>query len=230
MRPSQKSRGARSAMKWRRAGSTWVDDVSPAREEAVIWTLRLIQISHHNMQLRALLPALVGLATASTIEDGDTFNLMALRSASAIHFANFNAALSSVFLRLPEQNATCNSESDGSATFYLKDGGLYLYDDNSADPQQLFVDRSGMGQGKFGYTTGSQAAPRNSERETFELDEYDDLTFNGAGFLACPSSIGGAFSVWVSAGVENPGGNEGCLGMSVRAVKNDDPNSCVYTQ
>ena len=97
------------------------------------------------MQLRALLPALVGLAAGSTIEDGDTFNLMALRSASAIHFANFNAALSSVFLRLPEQNATCDSESDGSATFYLKDGGLYLYDDNSANPQQLFVDRSGMG-------------------------------------------------------------------------------------
>ena len=97
------------------------------------------------MQFRAIIPALAGLAAAASIEDGATFGLMALRSASDVHFAGFNAALSSIFLKLPQPNATCDTESDGSATFKLsEDGELYLYA-ASATPQQLYVDRSGMG-------------------------------------------------------------------------------------
>lgn len=86
-----------------------------------------------------------------------------------------------------------------------------------------------IGQGKLGFTTGAQPAPRNAERDTFELDASDDLTFNGAGFLACPNAIDGAYSVWVSSGVNNPGGNEDCVGISARAVEVKEPNSCVYT-
>ena len=76
--------------------------------------------------------------------NGVTFSVMALRSASDIHFAHVSAAKRSVFLKLPDQCATCDGESDGTATFYRKDGGLFLY---SVDKpvQQLFVDRSGMG-------------------------------------------------------------------------------------
>ncbi|KAI0839364.1 cell wall protein PhiA [Hypoxylon sp. FL0890] len=157
------------------------------------------------------------------------FSLMALRSASVIHFANFEAAKSSLFLNLPSQNASCDAGTADYATFYLQDGGLYLYA-ASATPQQLYVDRSGMGQGKLGYTTGAQPPPRNGERESFELDENNDLTFNGAGFLACPNSVDNAWSVWVSAGVDQPGGNEGCLGISVRAVEIAEPNGCLYTE
>lgn len=98
------------------------------------------------MQFRAIIPALAGLAAAATIEDGATFNLMALRSASDVHFAKFSAALSSIMLNLPEDNASCDAETDGAATFYLQDGEMYLYA-ASATPQQLFVDRSGMGKG-----------------------------------------------------------------------------------
>ena len=88
----------------------------------------------------------------------------------------------------------------------------------------------GTGQGKLGYTTGAQPGPRNGERETFAVDDNDNLTFNGAGFIACPNAIDGAWSVWVNAGVANPGGNKDCLGFTARAVENEDPNSCVYTQ
>lgn len=98
------------------------------------------------MHVRAIIPALAGLAAAASIKDGATFNLMALRSASDIHFAEFNAALSSIMLKLPQPNATCDAESGDAATFYLKDGEMYLYA-ASATPQQLFVDRSGMGTG-----------------------------------------------------------------------------------
>ncbi|OTA58958.1 cell wall protein PhiA [Hypoxylon sp. EC38] len=157
------------------------------------------------------------------------FSLMALRSASEVHFASFEAAKSSIFLNLPSQNASCDAGPADYATFYLQDGSLYLYA-ASATPQQLYVDPSGMGQGKLGYTTGAQPPPQKSLRTKFELDEYNDLTFNGAGFLACPNSIDGAWSVWVSAGVDQPAGNEGCLGISVRAVEVLEPNGCLYTE
>ncbi|MBE3047664.1 hypothetical protein IMZ48_35155 [Candidatus Bathyarchaeota archaeon] len=96
------------------------------------------------MQFRALIPALAGLAAAAPVKDGAAFNLMALRSGSNVHYAGFNAALSSILLNLPQPNATCDAETDGAATFYLKDGEMFLYA-ASATPQQLYVDRSGMG-------------------------------------------------------------------------------------
>ncbi|GKT40996.1 cell wall protein phiA [Colletotrichum spaethianum] len=159
------------------------------------------------------------------------FQLMALRSASPVHFSPFQAAKSSIFLQLPSQNASCDdSEPKDAATFYLdNDGGLFLYA-ASATPQQLYADRSGMGQGKLGYTTGAQPAPRNGERTGFTIDRYGDLTLKGSSFVACPDSIEGSWSVWVSAGIANPAGNTGCLGVSARAVEVAQPDSCTYTQ
>ncbi|KAI1419993.1 hypothetical protein F5Y12DRAFT_775061 [Xylaria sp. FL1777] len=174
-------------------------------------------------------------SSSTAIAPNDPFGLMALRSASPIHFAQFDAALSSIFLNLPSQNATCDDGTKpvagDSATFTLsEDGGLYLYS-TDAPFQQLFVDRSGMGQGKLGYTTGAQPIPHYGERTTFAIDENGYLSFNGAGFIACPNSIDGAWSVWVDAGVSNPGGNSDCLGLSALAVKAvGAPNSCSYTQ
>ncbi|KAI1800233.1 cell wall protein PhiA [Daldinia bambusicola] len=187
-------------------------------------------------QLALAIPFFVGASTAlpqatpgAQLSPDATFSLMALRSASDVHFTSFEAAKNSIFLKLPSQNASCDAGPADYATFYLQDGGLYLYA-ASETPQQLYVDRSGMGQGKLGYTTGAQPTPRNGERTSFTLDENNDLTFNGAGFIACPNSIDGAWSVWVSAGVNQPGGNEGCLGISVRAVEVSKPNGCLYTE
>ncbi|GJC93348.1 cell wall protein PhiA [Colletotrichum higginsianum] len=142
------------------------------------------------------------------------FQLMALRSASP-----------------PERHLRQRQGpvTEEEATFYLSDdGGLYLYA-ASATPQQLYADRSGMGQGKLGYTTGAQPAPRNGERTGWTIDQYGDLTLDGAGFLACPGSIENSWAVWVSSGVANPAGYTGCLGVSVRAVEVKEPSSCVYT-
>ncbi|KAI0844274.1 cell wall protein PhiA [Daldinia vernicosa] len=182
------------------------------------------------------IPFFVGASTAlpqatpgAPLSPDAKFSLMALRSASEVHFASFEAAKGSLFLKLPSQNASCDAGPADYATFYLQDGGLYLYA-ASATPQQLYADRSGMGQGKLGYTTGAEPAPRNGERTSFALDESNDLTLNGAGFLACPNSIDGAWSVWVSTGVDQPAGNQGCLGISVRAVEVTNPNGCLYTE
>jgi hypothetical protein len=80
--------------------------------------------------------------TCATPSKPDTFGLVAIRSGDAVQYAGFNAALRSIFAGLPSQNATCDGTDDGYATFYLKDGALFLYGPNE---QQLYVDRSGMG-------------------------------------------------------------------------------------
>ncbi len=158
------------------------------------------------------------------------FNLLAIRSGSAIQYASFSAALSSLFANLPAQNATCDNPGTETATFTLSNGTLNLYA-ASATPQTFFVDRSGMGQGKLGYTTGAQPAPTNAERVGWEIrDGY--LYFGDAGLIACPNSVDGAWSVWVSTGVQNPAGNSDCTPFAPKVVEvlEGDQVSCVYTQ
>ncbi|KAM5354451.1 hypothetical protein ACJ41O_001100 [Fusarium nematophilum] len=185
------------------------------------------------MQIKALLLApLVAAGVVSAAPQKSTqFEALALRSASPIHFEGIQAAKSFISLNLAKQGASCDRKSDNQATFNLVGDELFLYR-KSATPQQLWVDRSGMGQGVLGYTTGAQPAPRNAERKGWKIDKNGDLTFNGAGFIACPNSskAGGSWSVWVSAGVKQPGGNKGCLGFTARTVKTTKPNSCLYTQ
>jgi hypothetical protein len=159
------------------------------------------------------------------------FQLMSLRSASPIHFGQFNAADDRIFINHPSQGAEClKGDGNGPATFQLnkEDGTLFLY--KVGNPrQELWVDRSGMGQGLVGYTSGAQGLPRNGEREGWEVNETGNLSFDGAELIACPSDIDGAYSVWVSAGVDQPGGNEGCLGLSARTIEVAEPDQCTYT-
>jgi len=156
------------------------------------------------------------------------FNLMVLRSGSEVHFSYFQAALGNIFLHLPGKTPNCGGNFNGNAIFTLTDAGeLYLYTDNP--PQELYTVRSWMGQGVFGYTTGVQPAPANAERTGWVLDSSNDLTLDGAGFIACPNSIDDSWSVWVDAGVSNPAGNSDCVGITVRAVEVAEPTKCMYS-
>jgi hypothetical protein len=75
----------------------------------------------------------------------DTFGLVAINSGGPAHYAGFNAARRGLFAGYAGQNADCDDGPDsGYATFYLKDGALFLYGPAN---QQIFVDRSGMGKG-----------------------------------------------------------------------------------
>ncbi|KAH6885018.1 hypothetical protein B0T10DRAFT_539833 [Thelonectria olida] len=150
------------------------------------------------MQIKALLFAplvATGLVLAAPSSKATYFELLALRSASDIHFSPIQAALNHVFLHLPHQKAACNAN--------LVDGELYLYHKSGAR-QKLYVDRSGMGQGILGYTTGNEPGPRN--------DSTKD-----------------SWSVRISIGLSNPGGNEHCLGFTARTITTRKPNSCKYT-
>ncbi|KKK16689.1 cell wall protein, partial [Aspergillus rambellii] len=71
------------------------------------------------------------------------FGVVAMHSGNAVQYAPFNAAKSSLLAGLKHQNASCDRPGEQTATFYLDDGALFLYD-ASATPQEIFVDRSGM--------------------------------------------------------------------------------------
>ncbi|EEU45673.1 hypothetical protein Neosp_004432 [[Neocosmospora] mangrovei] len=185
------------------------------------------------MQIKAILltPLLAAGIVSAAPSKPVQFEAMALRSASPIHFSAIQASKSFLSLNLAKQGASCDKKSDNHAVFNLVGDELYLYKTDNP-PQQLYVDRSGMGQGVLGYTTGAQGIPSKAERKGWKIDKSGNLNFNGAGFIACPNSkkAGGSWSVWVDAGNANPGGNKGCLGFTARTIKTTTPNSCEYTQ
>lgn len=88
-----------------------------------------------------------------------------------------------------------------------------------------------VGQGKVGYLTSGQGGPRNAEFDGWSLNEDNNLNIRGSEFVACPSSyIEGAWSLWVSVGIGQPGGNENCVKVSAHAVDEPKPISCHYSQ
>ncbi|POR32154.1 Uncharacterized protein TPAR_07645 [Tolypocladium paradoxum] len=182
------------------------------------------------MKSSAAIAALAGGGSAlATFLENKTFDLMALRSASPIHFAPFSAANSSIFLNLKDQGAKCEGDNHNRATFYLEDGGLFLYS-KGGKRQQMFVDRSGMGQGKMSYLTDNAFPPPHFELKGWAVDKNEDLHFNGSSFLACPGAIQGAWTVWVVTDNPTPAGNKDCLGLNARTVPNAKPVCCEYSQ
>ncbi|KAH7085652.1 hypothetical protein BKA63DRAFT_500128 [Paraphoma chrysanthemicola] len=163
---------------------------------------------------------------------GDVFSVMAIRSGSDFHFGSIKAANRGFRINGPAQGAFCDRDVDYASFQLTTEGELYLNTDNP--PQRPFVDRSGMGQGVFKYTTGAQDIGRNQERGPFKIDDDSNLVFvnangNTTGFQACPIGNDGGYSVWL-AGAINPGGNSNCTGFIARAIKEDNSVKCQYTQ
>lgn len=129
----------------------------------------------------------------------------------------------------PQEGASCNGEYQQFAYFVLnkaESGTLSLYTDGKPW-QQLFVDRSGMGQGMLQYTTGAEPAPRNAERGGWAIDENNILSFAGNDkFLACPGGPNNSFRVLPDVGIENPAGYSGCTGIrAVAQISDPDPKA-----
>ncbi|KAG7433191.1 Cell wall protein phiA [Fusarium oxysporum f. sp. raphani] len=186
------------------------------------------------MQVKAILltPLLAAGIVSAAPQKSTQFEALALRSGSEIHFSGLQAAKSHISTNLKKQVASCDKgKTDNRATFNLIGDELFLYKTDNP-PQQLYVDRSGMGQGVLGYTTGVEPIPRNGEQNGWKIDKNGNLTFKGKGFIACPNSkkAGGSYSVWVDAGVSNPGFNKNCVGFSARTFKIEKPTGCLYTQ
>lgn len=78
-----------------------------------------------------------------------TFGVMSIHSGSSVHYAGWGASLNTLGAGLKDQGASCDAgEKTNTATFYIQDGALYLYA-QSATPQEVWVDRSGMGKHLF---------------------------------------------------------------------------------
>ncbi len=125
-----------------------------------------------------------------------------------------------------QSDASCDAQGTNFATFTIVDGAAYLYA-ASATPQQLWVDRSGMGQGVTGYTTGAQPAPRNAERTGFSISDQGYLVFDGQSPKACPS-VDGAYSLWFT-DAEKPAYQDDCLGVGLKAITTETPVGCAYS-
>lgn len=178
----------------------------------------------------AAAPSLRVRQSNGTVPDGTPFNMLSIRSGSDLQYASFAAVQGGLALNVKEQGATCSNGADQEyATFFLQDGELSLYTPGNVT-QKLYTDRSGMGQGVLQYSTqpGGYLPGRNSETKGWVVDQYGDITFDGASLLACPSSVAGAYSVWVSAGVANPAG-QNCTGIAVRTSVATEPVACTYT-
>ncbi|KAM0433313.1 hypothetical protein ACHAPT_004189 [Fusarium lateritium] len=186
------------------------------------------------MQIKTILltPLLAaGIVSAAPQQSPTTpFEVLALRNGSPIHFSGLQASQGFFSLKKAKQGASCDAgPADNHAIFELIGDNLFLYD--KPRRQQLFTDRSGMGQGVLGYTTGAQGIPRNAERSGWKVDKNGNLNFKGSGLIACPSSQkNGPWSVWVSVGISQPGGNKGCVPFVARTIGNSKPTGCIYSQ
>jgi len=176
-------------------------------------------------------------------EAGDVFRLMSLRTGTEIQYGNVQASQGSLVINSPaENNKTCAINGDREnvtsginyASFSIDEetGSVNIYTFNP--PLQLYVDRSGMGQGNLRYTTGVQPIGKNQERGPFKINDDGDLVFaaggltGDVGFQACPGAVGGGWKIWL-AGVEKPAGSEGCTPFTMKALKEDPIMKCIYT-
>ncbi|KAF5645165.1 hypothetical protein F52700_2365 [Fusarium sp. NRRL 52700] len=201
------------------------------------------------MQFKTLFAAsLLGLAAAAPAEEctrtsppktdnspaPKAFGLVALRSASPIHFTHFSASENGFLLGYPadKQNATCSGKSDGTAIFRLSEGELYLYSTGKTQ-QRVYTDRSGMGQGVLQYDTVTKTPlPEAFETKGWKIDKYGNLNFaDASGFTACPNGPDGAWTIWVATGNAHPGNTDKeCLGFDARVAEIEHPTSCFYSE
>ena len=176
-------------------------------------------------------------------EAGDVFRLMSLRTGTEIQYGNVQASQGSLVINSPaENNKTCAINGDREnvtsginyASFSIDEetGSVNIYTFNP--PLQLYVDRSGMGQGNVRYSTGVQPIGKNQERGPFKINDDGDLVFaaggltGDVGFQACPGAVGGGWKIWL-AGVEKPADSEGCTPFTMKALKEDPIMKCIYT-
>ncbi|XP_014550715.1 hypothetical protein COCVIDRAFT_114806 [Bipolaris victoriae FI3] len=176
-------------------------------------------------------------------EAGDVFRLMSLRTGTEIQYGNVQAKDGNLVINSPDQNnKTCAINGDrenvtsginyASFTLDQDDGSVYIYTFNP--PLQLYVDRSGMGQGNVRYSTGVQPIGKNQERGPFKINDEGDLVFaaggltGDVGFQACPGAVGGGWKIWLS-GVDKPAGSEGCTPFTMKALKETETKKCLYS-
>jgi len=133
-----------------------------------------------------------------------------------------------------QQNASCAVKDSNYISLFIDEdtGNLGVYSD--FPPITAYVDRSGMGQGIFRFSTGvAPPLPKNAERGPWKITDDLTLVFSAAngdvGLQACSEDDGKTFVLWLQ-GVTNPAGYKYCTPISAQVwpVPNADANKCSY--
>lgn len=99
------------------------------------------------MQLTTAILSLSAASASAAPASARKFGIMALRSATPIHFTNAGAFQNQMILSIPDNKADAEC-ADGKtrtdAIFYIENAELYLYG-NGETLQQFAVDRSSTG-------------------------------------------------------------------------------------
>ncbi|KAL1794557.1 hypothetical protein ACET3X_006373 [Alternaria dauci] len=201
----------------------------------------------------AIAAATVALGSATTcavppstgpVVPGDIFKIIALPETTPnfLDCKPIQAVRRNLLIGTADQGANCTAGAEQNyASFVVNGQGLvFLYTgappESTFDFQQLYVDRSGMGQGNIQYTTGpNQTIGRNQQYGPFKLTEQSELVFNSnnmpVGFQACPLFDGDnskGWKVWI-ADVAEPAHSKGCVKFTALAVKEEAPLACEYS-
>ncbi|KAK2763328.1 hypothetical protein FQN54_009964 [Arachnomyces sp. PD_36] len=157
------------------------------------------------------------------------FNLVAIAPGSAVHNAAISASAGIFWINHPQMGAECDRETN-NATFVLKADELNLFKAFALpqDTQRIYIDRSDVGKGTAGFSTGNGPIPKNAERNGFALNSDNHIQFDGSNFQACPIAGGESYTIWLS-GVGDPSESEGCTDLELLAVGTLNPNSCDYS-
>ncbi|KAK3196557.1 hypothetical protein K4F52_000439 [Lecanicillium sp. MT-2017a] len=179
----------------------------------------------------AILSAAAGTAMAAPADNkGTQFTAITSHSGSNIHLSPVAATSGNLLLNQDDQDARCDTPGQAGATFSLVGDNLYLYSTPDLPQQQVYVDRSGMGQGKVGFGNKDDSLPRNGEYAGWKIED-GHLTFDGKeAFVACPGGEDGSpQTIWFDANGDGaPAGQKDCQGFSFVTREQKDPVSCAY--
>ncbi|KAL2139938.1 hypothetical protein VTI28DRAFT_4483 [Corynascus sepedonium] len=128
---------------------------------------------------------------------------MALRSASPIHFAEVSASQNRLALNVPKTSSTPNAPMERRGE--MPSSTSKTASCTSTAPRTRSKSSSSTGVTQY-FNKGEPGLGPHFEVKGWAVDENDDLIFNVAGLLACPSTTDSSWYIWVDAGVTKPVG------------------------
>jgi hypothetical protein len=127
------------------------------------------------------------------------------------------------------EDPTVNQDAASFALY--SDGQLYL-NSNNQTAQQVYVEATGRTGGRALYTSDQSKLVGGLPEDKFVVDpQYGNLTWNGYGTKACPTTQQGVFTLWFTSD-QYPGNQASCFDINVNAYKSNNIiiPKCTYSE
>lgn len=92
------------------------------------------------------------------------------------------------------------------------------------------ISASLLGEGKIGYFRPGETIPHLAETSGFSVDSEGHLQFGNSDFIGCPGSANGPWTIFASAGTDQPGGYSDCIKFQADVIDDGHPLSCYYSE